>query len=152
MSSVLGFTLQAVFVEINIAKTDLCYWFGVHGMADTRLTKIGPLRALQLCAFGAFAPKRLIEAELSDEEVRRGSSQPSSPEEHSAFKLRSGVWASLLWVICSIVVGYIGGRLLGAVSGQATGVLTRGLQALARRFSFGQRCSYEAGTFRPLAV
>jgi hypothetical protein len=34
-----------------------------------------------------------------------------------------------LWVVCSIAAGYIGGRLLGAVSGQATGLLIRGLQA-----------------------
>jgi hypothetical protein len=102
--------------------------FGVPGMADTRLTKVGPLQALQLCAFGALCPRRLIEAERRDEEVRKGFSQPPPPEEPRAFKLRRGVWGSLVWVLFAIVVGYIGGRLLGSVAGQTTGLLTRVLQ------------------------
>ena len=102
--------------------------FGVQTMADTRLTKIGPLRALQLCAFGAFSPRRLVEAERGDEEVRKRLPQPPPPEEPRAFKVRRAVWGSLVWVLCSIAAGYIGGRLLGTVSGQASDVLVRVLQ------------------------
>ena len=99
-------------------------------MADTRLTRIRPIRALQLCTFGAFSPRRLIEAERRDEEARKRLPPPPPPEEPRAFKVRHAVWESLLWVLCSIAAGYVGGRLLGAVSGQATGALVRGLQVL----------------------
>ena len=99
-------------------------------MADTRLTRIGPLRALQLCTFGAFSPQRLIEAERGDEEARKRFPQPPPSEEPRAFKVRRAVWASLLWVLCSIAAGYVGGRLLGTFSGQATGVLIQVLQVL----------------------
>jgi hypothetical protein len=60
-------------------------------MADVRLTKIGPLRALQLCAFGVLFPRRLIEAERGDEEVRKAFAQPPPKEDTRAFKLRRGL-------------------------------------------------------------
>ncbi len=97
-------------------------------MADTRLTKIGPLRALQLCAFCAFCPQKLVDAERGDEEARRRLPQPPPPEEPRAFKVRRGLWESLVWVLCSIAAGYVAGRLLGAVSGQASVALVRILQ------------------------
>jgi hypothetical protein len=77
-------------------------------VADTRLTKVGPLRAIQLCVFGAFCPRKLIAAEQADEAVRRRLPQPAPPEEPRAFKLRRGLWASLVWVLASMVVGYVG--------------------------------------------
>lgn len=97
-------------------------------MADTRLTKIGPLRALQLCAFGAFCPQKLVEAERTDEVIRKGFPQPPPPEETRAFKVGRALWASLVWVVCSIVAGYLGGKLLGTVSGEATAAIGRVLQ------------------------
>jgi hypothetical protein len=97
-------------------------------MADTRLTRIGFARTLQLCGFGAFCPKRLIEAEHADEEARKRLPQPPPPEEPRAFKLRRALWASLVWVLCSVAAGYIAGRLLSTVTGAATGRLVGGLQ------------------------
>jgi len=95
-----------------------------------KLTRIGPLQALQLCLFGAFSPHRLIAAELADEEARKRFPQPKPPEEHRAVKLRRAVWESLVWVLSSIAAGYIGGRLLGTFSVQATGALIQALQVL----------------------
>jgi len=86
-------------------------------MADTRLTKIGPFRALLLCAFAAFCPTRLVEAECADEEVRKRLPQPPPPEEPRAFKVMRGLWASLAWVLGSITLGYLSGKALGTVSG-----------------------------------
>jgi hypothetical protein len=97
-------------------------------MADTRLTRIGPLRAIQLCAFGAFCPKKLIQAEYADEAVRRGFPQPPPAPEPNAFKLWRGVWASLLWVLGSMAAGSMAGLLIGMVSGQRTALLVRALQ------------------------
>ena len=97
-------------------------------MADTRLTKIGPLRAVQLCAFGAFVPQKLVEAERGDEEVRKRLPQPPPPEEPRASKLRRAIWESLVWMLSSIAVGYVVGTLLGTVNGGATAALVRILQ------------------------
>ncbi len=97
-------------------------------MADTRLTKIGPVRALRLCAFGAFRPQELVDAERADEEERKRFSEPPLPDEPRAFKVRRVLWAALVWVLCSIAAGYLGGKLLGTVSGAATASLVRVLQ------------------------
>lgn len=86
-------------------------------MADTRLTRIGPGRALVLCAFAAFCPKGLVEAERADEEARKGLPQPRPPEEPRAFRVTRGLWASLAWVVGSIVFGYLSGKALATVSG-----------------------------------
>src|SRR5215471_20174618 len=86
-------------------------------MAHTRLTKVGPLKALLLCAFAAFAPTRLVEAELADEEVRKHLPQPAPPEPPRAFTINRGLWASLVWVMGSITAGYLAGKTLGIVSG-----------------------------------
>jgi hypothetical protein len=97
-------------------------------MADTRHTKIGFVRAVQLCAFGAFCPQKLVEAERTDEEVRKGFPQPRPPAEPSAFKVKRAFWTSLVLVVCSIAAGYAGGKALGAVSGAAIGTLVVVLQ------------------------
>jgi hypothetical protein len=97
-------------------------------MADTRLKKIGPLRALQLCAYGAFFPKKLVRAEGNDEEARRHLPQASPPELPRAFKVTRGLWASLAWVIGAIAVGYLMGKALGMVSGPAPTRLVATLQ------------------------
>lgn len=97
-------------------------------MADTRLTKVGLIRALQLCGFGAFCPQKLIEAERADEEVRRRLPQPPPTQEPTAFKVRHALWASLVWVLCSIGAGYLAGKAFGTVSGAATANLSNGLQ------------------------
>jgi hypothetical protein len=99
-------------------------------MADTRLTKIGPIRALKLCAFGAFFSQKLVDAERIDEAYRKSLSQPPPPEEPRAFKLRRGLWAALIWVLCSVIAGYVGGKLLGTVSTAATNNLARVLQVI----------------------
>jgi len=99
-------------------------------MADTRPTKIGPIRALQLCAFGAFFPQKLVEAERADEEDRRRLPQPLPPEEPKAIKVRRGLWAALVWVLSSIAAGYLAGKLLGTVSGAAIATLVRVLQII----------------------
>lgn len=93
-------------------------------MADTRLTKVGPFRALLLCAFAAFCPTRLDGAELADEEARKRLPQPRPPEPPRAFKVRRGLWASLAWVLGSIAVGYLGGKALGTVISPAPRLLT----------------------------
>jgi hypothetical protein len=53
-------------------------------MADTRLTKIGPFRALVLCAFAAFAPAKLVEAQQADDlkRLRRDAGSQSKGEAH----------------------------------------------------------------------
>lgn len=100
-------------------------------MADTRLTKIGPLRALQLCSFGAFCPPKLIEAERADEDARNRLLQSPPHDEPRAFKVRRAFWESLLWVLCSMAVGYVGGWLVGCfMMGQATGTIVRALQVV----------------------
>ena len=75
-------------------------------MADTRLTKIGPFRAIVLCAFAAFAPTKLVEAQLADEEAQKRLPQPPQSESSTAFKLTRGLWVSLAWVLGSMTVGY----------------------------------------------
>lgn len=97
-------------------------------MADTRLTKIGFFRAVQLSAFGMFCPAKLVEAEHADEEARRSLPQPPPPEELRAFKVRRAVWVSLIWVLGSIAAGYIGGKMLGTLCGPAAAMLVAGLQ------------------------
>lgn len=97
-------------------------------MADTRLTRIGPVRALVLCAFAAFCPKRLVEAERADEEARKGLPQPPPPEEPRAFKVTRGLWASLAWVVGSIAFGYLSGKAIGTVSGPQPTRLVAGFQ------------------------
>jgi hypothetical protein len=86
-------------------------------MADTRLTKIGPFRALVLCAFAGFCPTRLVEAQHEDEEARKRLPQPPPPEEHKAFRLTRGLWTSLAWVLGSIALGYLSGKAFGRISG-----------------------------------
>ena len=103
---------------------------GLRTVVNAKLTRIGPLHALQLCIFGAFSPNRLIAAERADEEARKHSPQPKLPEEHRAVKVRRAVWESLVWVLSSIAAGYFGGLLLGTFSGQATSALIQALQVL----------------------
>ena len=91
--------------------------FGIRAMADTRLTKIGPFRALLLCAFAGFCPKRLVKAERLNEEARKRLPHPPPLDQHRAFKVTRGLWASLAWVICSIAFGYVSGKVLGTVTG-----------------------------------
>jgi hypothetical protein len=97
-------------------------------MADTRLTKIGPLRALLLCAFAAFAPERLDEAQRADEEARKGLPQSPSPEPRRVFTVTRGLWASLIWVLGSIAAGYLAGRVLAVMGGPSTSRLVAALQ------------------------
>lgn len=97
-------------------------------MADTRLTKVGPLRALQLCVFAAFFPRRLVDAERADEEARERLPQPSPPEAPPAFKVTRGLWASLVWVLGSIAAGYLGGKAFGAATGSPSARLVAALQ------------------------
>lgn len=97
-------------------------------MADTRLTKIGPLQGLKLCALGAFAPRKLIEAERADNEVRKQFPQPPPPDEPRAFKVRRALWHSLFWVLGSIATGYLSGKVLGLLIGETSAVLVRVLQ------------------------
>lgn len=99
-------------------------------MADTRLTKVGPAKAIRLCAFGAFCPQKLVDAERADEVDRKRLPQPPPPEEPRAFKVRRGLWAALVWVLWSIAAGYLGGKLLGTVSGAATASVVRVLQII----------------------
>lgn len=101
---------------------------GAQVRTDTWLTKIAALKALQLCVFAAFCPKRLVEAERADEDARKRFPQPPPPEELRAFKVRRAVLGSLLLVLGSIAAGYIGGRLVGMVNGQATVIFVRSLQ------------------------
>ena len=95
-------------------------------MANTRLTKIRPFRALLLCAFAAFCPRRLVEAERADEEARKRLPQP--PEDPRAFKVTRGLWASLAWVVGSMGFGYLSGKALGTLTGTQPTRLVAGLQ------------------------
>jgi len=97
-------------------------------MADTRLTKVGFLRALLFCAFGVFAPQKLVEAEGADEEVRKRFPQPPPPAEARAFKVRRAFWASLGLVLCSIAVGYAAGKVVAVITGPVTSTLVGTLQ------------------------
>jgi hypothetical protein len=117
-------------------------------MADTRLTKIGPLRALVLCAFAAFAPTKLVEAQLADEEAQKRLPQPPPSESPTAFKLTRGLWVSLAWVLGSMTVGYLSGKALGWVAAQPRHVLYRRSRSLALPSCSGRPCLCAAGTFR----
>jgi hypothetical protein len=98
-------------------------------MADTRLTKIGPFRALVLCAFAAFAAAKLVEAQQADDETRKRFPQPPPPQLPKAFIVRRGLWESLVWVLASTAVGYVTGKSLGLVSSAAaTPLVVAGLQ------------------------
>ena len=97
-------------------------------MADTRLTKVSVLRALQLCAFGVLCPRKVTEAERGDEEIRKGFPQPPPPQEPRAFRVRRAFWASLILVVCSIAVGYGAGATLRGLGGPGTSKLVGGLQ------------------------
>lgn len=97
-------------------------------MADTRLTKVSVLRALQLCAFAMFCPRKLAESERGDEETRKGLPQPPPPQEPRAFKVRRALWTSLILVLCSILVGYGAGATLRSLGSPATSKLVGGLQ------------------------
>jgi hypothetical protein len=80
-------------------------------MADTRLTHVSFLRALKLCAFGIFFPQKLVEAERTDEEVRKSFSQPPPNPAPRAKKLRGAFWVSLILVLCSALAGYAAGKI-----------------------------------------
>ena len=97
-------------------------------MADTRLTKIGPFRALVLCAFAAFAPTKLVEAQLADEEAQKRLPQSSPSTSPTAFKLTRGLWVSLAWVLGSMTVDYLSGKALGWVSSPTPTRLVLALQ------------------------
>jgi len=97
-------------------------------MADTRLTKVKLLRVIYLCILGAFCPGKLVEAEFADEEVRNALPQPPPPEKPRAYKVTRALWASLAWVMCSIAVGYLSGRILNAVFRKPVPVLVKSLQ------------------------
>ena len=99
-------------------------------MANTPLTKIGPLRALQLCLFGVFFPQKLVEAELGDKKIRDRFPKPSSAPDDRDFKLRRGLFESLVWVLSSIAAGFVAGRLLRAVSGETSATLVSVLQII----------------------
>jgi hypothetical protein len=99
-------------------------------MADTRLTKIGFLRALKLCAFGILSPQKLVEAEVSDEKVRKTFSQPPPGPAPRAMKLRRAFWVSFILVLCSVVLGYAAGKIAAAVSGITTSRLIGVLQII----------------------
>jgi hypothetical protein len=99
-------------------------------MADTRLTKVGFLRALQLCAFGVFAPQKLLEAQVVDDEIRKGLPQPSSPPASGAFKVRRAFWTSLVLVLSSIAAGYTAGKGINVASGPVTSSLVGTLQII----------------------
>jgi len=96
-------------------------------MADTRLTKIGPFRALVLCAFAAFCPRKLAEAQLADEEDHKRLPQPP-PQLSKAFNVRRGLWASLVWVLASIMLGYLSGKFFGRISSPPHSRVVAGLQ------------------------
>jgi hypothetical protein len=89
-------------------------------MADTRLTKIGFLRGLQLCASAIFFPQNLVEAEVGDEKVRKAFSQPPPEAPARAIKLQRAFWVSLMLVLCSVFVGYVAGKMTATVTGTAT--------------------------------
>ena len=97
-------------------------------MADTRLTKIGPFRAVVLCVFAGFCPRRLVEAEHDDEMSRNRLPQPPPPEEHRAIRVKRALWASLAWVLGSIALGYFCGKVLGRISGPGPAWMLAALQ------------------------
>lgn len=99
-------------------------------MADTRLTKIPLFQAISLCFIAAFRPKVLAEAELADNEVRKGFPQPPPHEEPRAFKVTRALWGSLIWVIGSIALGYAIGKTLHSILQGPSGTLARVLQVL----------------------
>jgi hypothetical protein len=84
-------------------------------IADTRLTRIGPLRSMVLCLYAAFAPKQLADADVEDDRVRGAFPKPAPPERPRAYKVNRALWSSLLWVACSVVVGFLTGRTIRAL-------------------------------------
>jgi hypothetical protein len=81
-------------------------------MADTRLTKVSFVRAIYLCFLVIFLPAKLAKEEEKDEEDRKKLPQPVPPPEQRAFIIRRAFWTSLLLMIASAAIGYIGGQVI----------------------------------------
>ena len=98
-------------------------------MADMRPTKIGFFRGCHFCVLGVFSPKRLLEEQDKDNEVRR---QFSDREERkaSAIVLCRAFWLSLVLVVLSSAVGFVAGKLIGRYGGCISSEVVTGIQAL----------------------
>lgn len=80
-------------------------------MADTRLTKIGFLRAIYLCFLALLYPKMLVDEEAKDNDERKNFSQPAPPRVHKAYIIRRAFWFSLLLILIFGGIGYVLGQI-----------------------------------------
>jgi hypothetical protein len=98
-------------------------------MADTRLTRVSFPQAMSLMAYAIYAPRRLVEAEVADEERRKALPQPR-PLQPRAFKVMRAFWSSLGIVVCSLGAGYVGAKGVDATVGPVSATVVGGLQIL----------------------
>lgn len=80
-------------------------------MADTRPTKLKFFYKVYLCLLAVFNPKRLIEEEKKDNDVRKGFSDKEE-KDHGAYIVNRAFWSSLGLIIIFGVVGALLGKLL----------------------------------------
>lgn len=97
-------------------------------MADTRLTKVGFVRATYLCLLVIFRPERMVKEEEKDQEERKSFSQPPPPPEQRALVIRRAFWSSLFLMIVSAVIGYILGQVIDKLLGSVPKILITSLQ------------------------
>ena len=96
-------------------------------MADTRPTHVGFIGAVRLCLMLLFAPDRFIAAEQQDMAARNDYKDHWTPP-HRAYVVRRTFFVSFLLVVAAGAVGYVGGKLMGAVGRCATAETVMWLQ------------------------
>jgi hypothetical protein len=86
-------------------------------MADTRLTKIGIFRAIQICLSVIFTPAKLLDAEKADEAARKRLPERLEAPKRTVLVQRA-FWKSLAVVSFALFFGAILGKLLSNVLGR----------------------------------
>lgn len=88
-------------------------------MADTRPTRIGFVRAVQLCLMLLLMPKRFISAEKADIDARKNFKDPLSAPER-AHVVRRAFRSSFLLVAVFGAVGFAAGKFVSSMGRCAT--------------------------------
>jgi hypothetical protein len=108
----------------------LLYWAYYSIMADTRLTKVGFVRATYLCLLAIFQPEKLVKEENKDNKEQKNFPQPPPPSERRAFVIRQAFWSSLLLIIASGAFGYIVGHVIDKWLGFVPKIVITSLQII----------------------
>lgn len=98
-------------------------------MADTRPTKLKFFYKVFLCFLAVFNPKRLIEEEKKDSDVRKGFSGKEE-KELGVYIVNRAFWSSLGLIIIFSLAGALLGKILAHQYGQPANWLITLLQIL----------------------